>query len=71
MIASFGSKATEDIYHGIDSKEARRISQLCWKAASQKLDMINSAVELMDLTSPPGNRLHPLKGDLKDGIAFQ
>jgi len=65
VIASFGSKATEDIYHGLDSKEARRIPQSCWKAAGRKLDMIDAARELTDLKAPPGNRLHPLKGNLK------
>ncbi len=65
MIASFGSKATEDIYHGFDTKEARKIPQTCWISACRKLDILNSAAGLIDLKSPPGNRFHPLKGDLK------
>lgn len=28
-----------------------------------KLDVLNGASELVDLRSPPGNRLEPLKGD--------
>lgn len=33
-------------------------------AARRKLIMINSAMRLSDLSSPPGNRLEALKGDL-------
>lgn len=41
-----------------------------WRAfasvAVRKLDMIDTAVELGDLRSPPGNRLEKLSGD-RDG----
>src|ERR1041384_3167034 len=33
--------------------------------ARRKLDMLDYAVVLSDLASPPGNRLEALKGDLK------
>jgi len=33
--------------------------------ANRKLDMLDYAVVLSDLASPPGNRLEALKGDLK------
>jgi toxin HigB-1 len=33
--------------------------------ALRKLDMLNAASELMDLRSPPGNRLEALKGGRK------
>ncbi|MBI4970400.1 MAG: type II toxin-antitoxin system RelE/ParE family toxin [Candidatus Omnitrophica bacterium] len=65
MIKSFGTKGTEDTYHGIDSKEARKIPQTLWKPVCRKLDMINAAVDPNDLRVPPGNRLEPLKGNLK------
>ena len=29
-----------------------------------KLDMLNDAAAMLDLTSPPGNRLEALRGDL-------
>ena len=35
------------------------------KVARRKLVMINNAGALDDLSSPPGNRLEALKGDLK------
>ena len=34
------------------------------KVAARKLDLLDYAVQLSDLASPPGNRLEPLKGDL-------
>ena len=34
------------------------------KVASRKSDMLDYADQLNDLTSPPGNRLEGLKGDL-------
>jgi len=34
-------------------------------AAIRKLDLLNAATDLLDLRSPPGNRLEVLKGDLK------
>lgn len=65
MIISFKSQATQDIYDGIDSKEARKVSRPVWRVAQRKLDMINAAVKITDLKVPPGNRLEPLKGKLK------
>jgi proteic killer suppression protein len=34
------------------------------KVVARKLDMLDYAAVLQDLTSPPGNRLESLKGDL-------
>src|ERR1019366_3082363 len=34
------------------------------KVAARKLDLLDYAVQLSDLASPPGNRLEPLKGNL-------
>ncbi len=64
MILSFGDKATEDIFNGDNSREARGISRDLWKVAARKLDQMNAAHELGDLKSPPGNRLELLKGSL-------
>jgi len=64
MIASFGNRATEDIYHGRKSKAARRLPPDIVSVALRKLDMINAAQSLQDLTSPPGNRLEALHGTL-------
>lgn len=64
MILSFGDKTTEDIYHGRDTKAARRISRSLWERIRIKLDLVNAVVSLEDLRSPPANRLERLHGDL-------
>jgi proteic killer suppression protein len=37
----------------------------------RKLDRVNAAHELRDLQTPPGTRLHPLKGDQKGRYAIR
>lgn len=64
MIISFADKGTEDIFNGVNSKQARKACPLhLWSVARRKLLMLNVAAELDDLKSPPGNRLEPLTGD--------
>lgn len=65
MIASFGDRATEDLYHGRPTARARRLPADVIEAALVKLDSLNGAAAMLDLRSPPGNRLEALKGDLK------
>jgi len=66
MIASFRDRATEDLYHGRATHRTRRFPRQVVPIALRKLDMLNAAGQLLDLRSPPGNRLEALKGDLKD-----
>jgi proteic killer suppression protein len=63
MIVSFGSTATEDIYDGFSTKQARSIPESVWAVAHRKLDMLNAAHALVDLRIPPGNQLEKLVGD--------
>ncbi len=65
MIISFSDKATADLFHGVSSRYVRKLPNQIHEIALYKLDVINAAQELDDLKSPPGNRLEPLKGDLK------
>ena len=65
MIASFGDRATEDLYHGRKSRAARRLPTDIVSIALRKLDMINAAGALQDLASPPGNRLEALRGNMR------
>ena len=65
MIASFGDRATEALYHGVRGKAVRRIPPQIIAVAVRKLDMLNSARVLQDLLQPPGNRLEALRGDLR------
>ena len=63
-IISFHDDATEDIYHGDDTKQARKISKAIWPVARRKLDMIDAANDVVDLKKPPGNHLEKLRADL-------
>jgi proteic killer suppression protein len=63
MIVSFGDKTTEDIFHGRDTKAARRIAQALWERVSVKLDLLNASITLDDLRIPPSNRLEKLRAD--------
>ncbi len=65
MIVSFSDKTTEDIYHGRDTKAARKISRVLWERAQSKLDLLNAAVSLEDLRVPSSNRLEKLRGNLE------
>ena len=59
MIRSFKCKHTKLLYEGNSPRPFRAIKQ----AAERKLQMLDSAVTLDFLRSPPGNRLEPLKRD--------
>ena len=63
MIGSFGNKTAEHIFHGIASKEARKLPAELHRAAVKKLDLLNAAADIADLRVPPGNQLEKLKGD--------
>ena len=65
MIVSFGDRATEDLYHNRPTSRAYRFPTDVVGTALVKLDMLNGAAALLDLRSPPGNRLEALRGDLK------
>lgn len=62
MILSFRDRATEDVFHGENTREARRLPVSLWEIIRRKLDMLNAASRLDDLKSPPGNRLEKLQG---------
>jgi proteic killer suppression protein len=63
VIRSFGDAATEDIFHGTNSKAARTIPKAVWPVVRRKLDLLNAATNVRALRVPPGNRLEPMKGD--------
>ena len=65
MIASFGDRATEDLYHGRRTKATRHLPADIHRVALRKLDMLNAARTLQDLMSPPGNRVEALRGYLR------
>jgi proteic killer suppression protein len=64
MITSFKDNATEDIFNGKNTKDARKICPRdVWKIAIRKLDQLDSVIKLDELKIPPGNMLEALKGD--------
>jgi len=64
VISSFGDETTADIYHGSDTKTARRIRRELWSRIQHKLDLLNACISIEDLRIPPANRLEKLRGDL-------
>jgi proteic killer suppression protein len=64
MIKSFKGHATESIFNGKNTKDARKICPRdVWKIAIRKLDQLDSVIKLDELKIPPGNMLEALKGD--------
>ena len=64
MIASFRDAGTEELFHGRDTRAARRgCPGNIWNVARRKLDQLNAAVRLDSLRLPPGNQLEALRGD--------
>jgi len=62
MIRTFADKHTEAFFtEGTCPPKWRAFA----KVAARKLDMLDAAVVLGDLRSPPGNKLEALKGDRK------
>jgi len=62
MIVSFVDRATESLFH--TRQRPPRFPQDLVAPALRKLDMLDAAESLIDLRSPPGNRLELLKGRL-------
>ena len=58
-IRSFRCADTEAIYEGKSSRRFRNIEAV----AERKLQMLDDALALRDLKSPPGNRLEALSGN--------
>jgi toxin HigB-1 len=71
MILSFGNKVTDELYNGLDTKSVRRLPNDVKQKTLNKLDVLNGAHDLLDLRSPPGNRLKALKGDLSGSYSIR
>jgi len=59
MIHSFSCKDTQLLFEGGKTRRFRAIRV----QAERKLQMLDSATDILDLRSPPGNRLEKLSGD--------
>jgi toxin HigB-1 len=62
MIRSFGDKRTEVLFRDERVRQFEGIA----RAAKRKLEALNAASRLEDLTVPRSNRLEKLKGNLRD-----
>lgn len=61
MIKSFADEETREFWE--TGRSAKRPPANLRRVARRKLQMLEAALRLSDLESPPGNRLHPLHGD--------
>ncbi len=68
MILSFKDEATRKVFTREWSTKLPRDIQA---AAYRKLAMIHSATALLDLKSPPGNRLEKLQGERSDQYSIR
>lgn len=60
MIASISGKRTAAVFRGVVPKGFPADLAI---SARRKLRMVDAAIQLDDLRSPPGNRLEALRGD--------
>jgi toxin HigB-1 len=62
MIKTFRDKETEKVFN---RQISSNLPQGIQRVARKKLVILDAAVELNDLRTPPGNRLEALKGNRK------
>lgn len=68
MIRSFADRTTERFFRdGVCPARWRAFES----AAVRKLDIVDAAVRLDDLRSPPGNQLEALKGDRRGQFSIR
>jgi len=64
MIKTFRHSGTVDVFDGLATKAARKTCPTTlWAVARRKLDQINRASQVEQLSVPPGNQLEALNGD--------
>jgi len=64
VIVDFYDKGTEDVYNGVNSRQARKTLPVeLRRIALRKFYFLENAVNLEDLRMPPGNHLEILHGD--------
>ena len=64
MIVTFRGRLAEDLFFDRHTAVTKRFPSQLRDVAQRKLQYLNAATALMDLRSPPGNRLEALKGQL-------
>ncbi len=72
MIESFADQASEDIFYGVNSREARKACpKNLWRVANRKLDQLDSVHEIEELRIPPGKRFEVLSGNRKGQFSIR
>jgi toxin HigB-1 len=71
MIQSFADQTTTAIFRDRNTRAARRIPTDLWRVVQRKWKMLDVAIALEDLESPPGNRLKLLKGQMKGRFSLR
>jgi proteic killer suppression protein len=72
MITGFANTASADIYHGRDTKAARKLLPTeVWSVARRKMDQLHAVSRLEALRIPPNNRLEKLGHDRKGQWAIR
>lgn len=69
VIVSFADKLTASIFAGYQPRKG--ISARLATEALAKMQQLHAAAALMDLRSPPGNRLEALKGDRRGQFSIR
>lgn len=62
MIKTFANSLAQELYA---TGKAKRFPADVAKRAARKLEYVDLATRIEDLSVPPGNRLHALEGDRK------
>src|SRR5688500_13324276 len=65
VIQSFADKTTADLFQERNTRDARHSPKALWRIVPRKLKMLDVAVRVDALESPPGNRLKPLRGPMR------
>jgi len=72
VIKSFASQGEEDIFNGINSKQARsKCPRSLWSIVQRKLDQLDSVISIQELKIPPGNQFEKLRGDRKGAFSIR
>ena len=72
MIVAFKDQASQDIFDGKNTKDARKsCPQNLWKIAVRKLDQLDSVIVVEELKVPPGNQLEHLSGDREGQMSIR
>ncbi len=68
MIKTYACKETEKIFN---QQFSRKVPEIIQRLAMRKLWMLDAAVSLNDLSSPPANNLEKLRGDLRGRMSIR